>query len=150
MEISQDGVLGARRFFEAALHYFSPAQGPWSLIKPQAQDHRFDGKEWETPPFNLMTQAFLLGEHWWHEASTGVRGVAKPNEAIVDFSIRQMLDVLAPSNFAATNPKVLQKAFQSGGANFISGWQNWCSDWMRLLSGAGASPIPTTSSSAKR
>jgi polyhydroxyalkanoate synthase subunit PhaC len=43
--------------------------------------------------------------------------------------------IVAPSNFAATNPEVLQKAFQSGGENFVRGWQNWCSDWMRLLSG---------------
>jgi len=62
--------------------------------------------------------------------------VAKQNEAIVEFSVRQMLDVLAPSNFAATNPEVLQKAFQSGGENFLFGWQNFCSDWMRLLSGS--------------
>ena len=67
-----------------------------------------------------------------------MRGVAKHNEAIVEFSVRQMLDVLAPSNFAATNPEVLQKAFQSGGENFVSGWQNWCSDWMRVLSGGQA------------
>ena len=31
-----------------------------------------------------------------------------------------MLDVLAPSNFAASNPEVLQKAFQSGGQNFVA------------------------------
>jgi polyhydroxyalkanoate synthase len=135
MEISQDTLLVAKRFLESAAHYFSPGQAPWSLIKPQSQDHRFDGTEWERPPFNLLAQAFLLGQKWWHDASLGVRGVAKPNEAIVDFSIRQMIDVLAPSNFAATNPKVLQKAFESGGANFVFGWQNWCSDWMRLLSG---------------
>jgi len=139
MEISHNAVLGAGRFLESALHYFSPDRGPWSLIKPQVQDRRFDGTEWEGPPFNLLAQAFLLGEQWWHDASTGVRGVAKPNEAIVDFSIRQMLDVLAPSNFAATNPKVLQNALQSGGANFVSGWQNWCSDWVRLLSGGRSS-----------
>lgn len=135
MEISRDAMLGVGRFSEAALNCFSPAQGPWSLIKPQAQDHRFDGVEWESPPFNLLAQAFLLGQQWWHDVSVGVRGVAKPNQAIVDFAIRQMLDVLAPSNFAATNPKVLRKAFQTGGGNFVSGWQNWCSDWMRLLSG---------------
>jgi polyhydroxyalkanoate synthase len=69
-----------------------------------------------------------------------VRGVARPNEAIVEFSVRQMLDVLAPSNFAATNPEVLQKTFRTGGANFVAGWQNWCSDWMRLLSG-GKAPV---------
>jgi polyhydroxyalkanoate synthase len=139
MEISQDALLGARLFFEATLHYLAPGNGPWTLIKPQPQDHRFDGAEWETPPFNLLAQAFLLGEQCWHHASVGVRGVAKPNEAIVDFSIRQMLDVLAPSNFAATNPKVLQKAFQSGGENFVFGCQNWWSDWMRLMSGGKVS-----------
>jgi polyhydroxyalkanoate synthase subunit PhaC len=42
--------------------------------------------------------------------------------------------MLAPSNFAVTNPEVLQKVFQSGGENFILGWQNWLGDWMRLVS----------------
>jgi polyhydroxyalkanoate synthase subunit PhaC len=135
IEISQDAELGAKRIFESAQHYFAPDQGPWSLIRPQSHDRRFDRPEWEIAPFNLLAQAFLLGEQWWHKAITGVRGVAKPNEAIVEFSVRQMLDVLAPSNFAATNPEVLQKAFRSGGENFVIGWQNFYSDWMRLLSG---------------
>ena len=139
MEISQDALRSASQFFESALHYFSPGQGPWSLIKPQPQDRRFARPEWETPPFNLLAQAFLLRERWWHDATTGVRGVAPQNEAIVEFSVRQVLDTLAPSNFAATNPEVLQKALQSGGENFASGWQNWYSDWMRLLA-AGKQP----------
>jgi polyhydroxyalkanoate synthase len=133
MEIAQNALRSAGQFFESALHYFSPGQGPWSLIKPQPQDRRFVGPEWESPPFNLLAQAFLLKEQWWHNATTGVRGVAPPNEAIVEFSVRQVLDMLAPSNFAATNPEVLQKAFQSGGENFVFGWQNWLSDWMYLL-----------------
>jgi polyhydroxyalkanoate synthase len=137
MEISQDALRSAKQFFEAALHWFSSKQGPWSLIKPQPQDHRFAGQEWERPPFNLFAQAFLLNEQWWHNATTGLRGVAPRNEAIVEFSVRQVLDMLAPSNFAAINPEVLQKAFQSGGENFVFGWQNWLSDWMRLLSSAG-------------
>ena len=132
-------MRSASQFFESALHYFSPGQGPWSLIKPRPQDRRFARPEWEPPPFNLLAQAFLLKEQWWHNATTGVRGVAPQNEAIVEFSMRQVLDMLAPSNFAATNPEVLQKAFQSGGENFVRGWQNWYSDWMRLLA-AGKQP----------
>jgi polyhydroxyalkanoate synthase len=135
LEISQAAVRDARRLLEAARDFFAAGQGPWSLIRPQAQDRRFARPEWELPPFNLAAQAFLQMEQWWHDATTGVRGVAKPNEAIVEFSVRQVLDVLAPSNFAATNPEVLRKAFQSGGENFVAGWQNWCSDWMRMLSG---------------
>jgi len=134
IEISQDALVEAKRLFEAAQNFHSPGQGPWSLIKPQAQDRRFARPEWEYPPFNLMAQALLLGQQWWHNATTGVRGVAKQNEAIVEFSIRQMLDVLSPSNFAATNPEVLRKSFESGGANFVRGWQNFCNDWMRVVS----------------
>lgn len=138
IEISQGAVQDAKRLVETAQHQFGTDQGPWSLIKPQPQDRRFARPEWESPPFNLFAQAFLLGEQWWHNTTTGVRGVSKQNEAIVEFSVRQMLDVLAPSNFAATNPEVLQKAFQSGGENFVSDWQNFCSDWMRMLSGGRA------------
>jgi poly[(R)-3-hydroxyalkanoate] polymerase subunit PhaC len=134
MEIAQDAMRAAGRIFDSALHYTEPGHGPWSLIKPQPQDHRFAAPEWESLPFNLLAQAFLLREQWWHNATTGIRGVAPANEAIVEFSVRQVLDMLAPSNFAMTNPEVLQKAFQSGGENFIFGWQNWCSDLMRLLS----------------
>ena len=118
IEIAQEALVDSKRLCEAAQRFLSPGHGPWSLIKPQPQDKRFGRPQWEQPPFNLMAQAFLLGEQWWHHATTGVRGVAKQNEAIVEFSVRQMLDVMSPSNFAATNPEVLKKAFESGGANF--------------------------------
>jgi polyhydroxyalkanoate synthase subunit PhaC len=119
MQIAQDAAQRARQLSEHALHYFSSGRAPWSLIRPQPQDRRFAAPEWELPPFNMLAQAFLLNQQWWHNATTGVRGVAPQNEAIVEFSVRQMLDMLAPSNLAATNPEVLQKAFQSGGENFV-------------------------------
>jgi polyhydroxyalkanoate synthase len=139
MEISQTAIRNAKQFLETALHWFSSNQGPWSLIKPQPQDRRFAGPEWENPTFNLFAQAFLLNERWWHDATTGVHGAAPSNQAIVEFSVRQVLDMLAPSNFAVTNPEVLQKVFRSGGENFVFGWQNWYSDWMRMLA-AGKQP----------
>jgi polyhydroxyalkanoate synthase len=146
IEIAQEALVDTKRFCDAAQRFFSPGQGPWSLIKPQPQDKRFGRPEWEQPPFNLMAQAFLLGQRWWHNATTGVRGVAKQNEAIVEFSVRQMLDVMSPSNFAATNPEVLRRSFESGGNNFVRGWQNFCGDWMRLVSAGldtGLGPVTT-------
>ncbi|MGY4429906.1 polyhydroxyalkanoate synthase [Bradyrhizobium sp. F1.13.1] len=132
VEMSRNVLRDMGQFVEAAAH--ATSQKPWSVIAPQGRDRRFRGPQWEAAPFNLLAQAFLLGERWWHDATTGVRGVSHANEAIVEFSMRQMLDMLAPSNFAATNPQVLEKAFRSGGENFVFGWQNWCSDLMRLLS----------------
>ena len=133
LAIAQDALRSTNEFFQLERHCLSPGQ-PWALIKPQPQDHRFSDPEWERVPFNLIAQAFLLEERWWHQATTDLRGVAPRNAAIVEFSVRQILDMLAPSNFAATNPTVLDKAFRSGGENFVFGWQNWLSDWMQLLS----------------
>jgi len=133
MEVVKDAVEGASHLAQAAFRAASPDQGPWSLITPKPQDRRFAAPEWEAQPFNLLAQAFLLGEQWWHNATTGVRGVAPQDEAIVEFSVRQVLDMLAPSNFVATNPEVLKKAIQSGGENFVFGWQNWCRDVMHVL-----------------
>jgi polyhydroxyalkanoate synthase subunit PhaC len=135
-EIVQEAANNARRFLQIAAPFHSSDQRPWSLIKPQPQDRRFEKPEWQDPPFNLLAQGFLLIEQWWHKATTGVRGVAPANEAIVEFSARQFLDMFAPPNFAATNPEVLRKAFQSGGENFVFGWQNWFADLVQLVSGA--------------
>ena len=139
MEIAREAVRDGSQIAQAVAHSSSADQQPWSIIKPQPQDRRFARPEWESYPFNLLAQSFLLGEQWWRKATTGVRGVAPANEAIVEFSVRQVLDMLAPSNFAATNPEVLRKTFESGGENFVFGWQNWCSDLMRMLS-AGKRP----------
>ncbi|WP_456664723.1 poly-beta-hydroxybutyrate polymerase N-terminal domain-containing protein [Bradyrhizobium sp. LB13.1] len=84
LENSQEAVRDAERLLEASQQFFAAGHGPWSLIKPQPQDRRFARPEWEAAPFNLFAQAFLLGEQWCHNVTTGVRGVAKPNEAIVE------------------------------------------------------------------
>jgi polyhydroxyalkanoate synthase subunit PhaC len=133
LAFAQDALRSTNEFFELMRHGRSPGE-PWALIKPQPQDHRFSEPEWERAPFNLIAQGFLLNERWWHQATTDLRGVAPRNAAIVEFSVRQVLDMLAPSNFAVTNPEVLDKVFRSGGENFVFGWQNWLSDWMQLLS----------------
>ncbi|HEY8334067.1 MAG TPA: alpha/beta fold hydrolase [Tardiphaga sp.] len=135
LDVARDAVQRARRLANYAVATSSSKEQPAPLITPLPQDRRFAGPGWQLPPFNLFAQAFLLNEQWWHNATTGVRGVAPANEAIVEFSVRQMLDVLAPSNFAATNPDVLQKTLQSGGENFVRGWQNFCSDWSHALAG---------------
>ena len=108
---------------------------PWSVIKPPAIDRRFADRDWELPPFNLLAQAFLLTEDWWHSTTSDVRGLAQSNAAIADFVTRQCLDTVAPTNFAGTNPKVLRKIMETGGGNFVYGLHNWMEDWLALLKG---------------
>ncbi|HWZ40616.1 MAG TPA: alpha/beta fold hydrolase [Bradyrhizobium sp.] len=112
-----------------------PIFQPWSLIKPPVNDRRFSGTDWELPAFNLLAQAFLLTEQWWHSTTTDIRGLGRSNERIADFALRQCLDTVAPTNFAVSNPEVLRKIMETGGGNFVSGLHNWVEDWQALLAG---------------
>lgn len=104
-------------------------------IEPLPQDRRFRSDAWRRPPFSLIYQAFLLNQQWWHKATTGVHGVSAKHEDVVSFTIRQLLDLAAPSNAPFLNPDVLERTAQTGGANLIQGWMNWVEDWERLAGG---------------
>jgi len=104
-------------------------------ITPLPQDHRFAGDAWRKPPYDLMYQAFLLSQQWWHNAMTGVRGVTRQDENMVSFATRQFLDVLSPSNSVFTNPEVLEQTRRDGGMNLVRGAQNLAEDWERAVGG---------------
>ena len=108
-------------------------------IKPLPQDHRFADEAWHKSPFNLFYQGFLLQQQWWHNATTGIRGVSKQHENLVEFAARQILDMMAPSNFPLTNPEILTRTVASGGANLATGWQNFIEDAERVF--AGKKPV---------
>ena len=132
--LTGDALQHAKEFVDA----LTPRHArflPWSVIKPTATDRRFEGRDWQLPPFNLLAQAFLLTEDWWHSTTSNIRGLARPDAAIADFVMRQCLDTMAPTNFAFTNPKVLRKIMETGGGNFVHGFQNWIQDWLTLASG---------------
>ena len=80
-----------------------------------------------------MAQAFLLNQQWWHNVTHEVPGVERHHEGGVSFITRQLLDVLSPSNNPLTNPEVIQRARETGGANFIEVWKNWTEDMQRQL-----------------
>jgi polyhydroxyalkanoate synthase len=138
--LTEEAIGEALRFAEMVV-IPRPAFRPWEMIRPSPDDHRFVDSDWECPAFNYLAQAFLLGEQWWHLATTDVRGISRSDAAIVDFTIRQCLDTIAPSNFPFNNPVVLRKIMESGGGNFISGWHNWLEDWTNLIAGQ-AHPDP--------
>jgi polyhydroxyalkanoate synthase subunit PhaC len=104
-------------------------------IEPLPGDRRFIGADWQTLPYSLMWQGFLFTQQWWHNATTGVRGVDPRAAEIVRFTMRQLLDAVSPSNFMMTNPEVLRVTVETGGQNLVQGWQNFLEDAERTILG---------------
>lgn len=109
----------------------SPAH--WTT--PARSDRRFSDAAWSHPPFNVISQAFLLGEEWWRGVTLGPAGVAKSHGDVVAFGARQILDVFSPSNFVATNPEVLEATVRESGWNFVKGFQNYLADLRHVANG---------------
>ncbi|RTL50685.1 MAG: alpha/beta fold hydrolase [Bradyrhizobiaceae bacterium] len=128
LALSREAFQNMLRLADSATHFSTSGIAPWRTIHPEPQDHRFSEEEWLLPPFNLAAQAFLLGQQWWRDATTGVRGVSHENQAVIEFTARQLLDIFAPSNFVLSNPEVLRKAFETGGGSFAAGFHNWLDD----------------------
>jgi poly[(R)-3-hydroxyalkanoate] polymerase subunit PhaC len=104
-------------------------------IEAPPHDKRFSHKSWQQWPFNALSQGFLVHERWWKLATTGVRGVSKHHETVVNFAARQLVDMVAPSNSWLTNPEILQQTVREGGLNFWRGAQNLIEDWTRAATG---------------
>ena len=127
----EKGLHKQQRLARYAAHAAS-AQGCPTCIEPLEQDRRFAAPAWQQWPFNVIYQGFLLQQQWWHNATTGVRGVSRHHENMVTFAGRQWLDMWSPSNFVWTNPEVLEAIRASGGANLWRGAMNFFDDAQRL------------------
>jgi polyhydroxyalkanoate synthase len=135
MELASKAQRKAARF---ALYAMEGLQGETApCIEPLPQDRRFADPGWQQPPFNLIYQSFLLTQQWLWNATNHVTGVSRHHERMVTFTARQALDVLSPTNFVWTNPEVLQRTVETGGANLMRGTIDW---WRDALAGAAGKP----------
>jgi polyhydroxyalkanoate synthase len=125
-----EGSMGNLAF--AARSAAVARQDPCGLALPQ--DSRFRGPLWQAPPFNLYAHNFLSIERWWGAATGRVRGVSRHHENVTTFATRQLLDILAPSNFILTNPQVLERTRTECGMNLLRGLVNWIADSARVRS----------------
>jgi polyhydroxyalkanoate synthase subunit PhaC len=135
LQLLDKAVRKTIRFANYASRYALDSGQAARCIEPLSQDRRFAGDKWQTWPFNLISQAFLLQQQWWHNATVGVHGVSKRHEEMLEFGSRQVLDMVAPSNFLLTNPEILERTISTGGLNLIKGGQHLIEDWERAVSG---------------
>jgi len=99
------------------------------LIEPSKDDRRFKDKSWtEEALFDVIKQSYLLTSGWMQSTVRDVDGLDEKTAEKVDFYTRQFVDAMSPTNFAATNPKVLQTAMETKGENLVQGLDNLLQD----------------------
>ncbi|MCB1756082.1 MAG: class I poly(R)-hydroxyalkanoic acid synthase [Gammaproteobacteria bacterium] len=97
-------------------------------VRAKPGDRRFSGKAWnENPLFDYIRQSYLLASEALYECADATT-LNKANKEKLKFYTRQFVDAVAPSNFFATNPEVIQQALDSKGKSLVDGMSNLMGD----------------------
>lgn len=96
------------------------------------KDRRFADAAWrDNPMFALLHQSYLLFSEQAEAMVDAMEGIDPARRDQLRFATRTMMDALSPSNFALTNPQVLERARQTNGASLVSGLEHLVSDLRR-------------------
>ena len=116
------------------------------VVVPDPGDRRFKDRAWdEEVIFDMVKQTYLLTANWIQATVKGVDGLDPKTAEKVNFYTRQAVDAVSPSNFIATNPKVLKATIDSKGENLIRGLNRLLDD---LETGKGKLKISMTDAEA--
>ncbi len=103
--------------------------------QPQTKDRRFRSEEWQRDiAFNTLMHTYLIGADWLRSLLTNRSDLPVADQKKLAFFAEQLIDATAPTNFALTNPDVVRKTLETGGANLLNGFSNLLDD---LASDAG-------------
>nr|WP_319247088.1 class I poly(R)-hydroxyalkanoic acid synthase [uncultured Celeribacter sp.] len=92
-------------------------------------DRRFANPVWSTNPyFSFLKQQYMLNAEAMETAVGDLETLGEHDRTRVDYFTRQMIDMLAPTNFLATNPDALQQAIDTDGESLVQGLENLVHD----------------------
>ncbi len=98
------------------------------IAAPDAGDRRFAAREWsELPYFSLLKQGYLIASRYLADL-VALAQLPGPDKHRLAFMTRQYVDAIAPSNFVATNPEVIERALATDGASLTRGFANLIAD----------------------
>ncbi|MEL6619410.1 MAG: class I poly(R)-hydroxyalkanoic acid synthase [Pseudomonadota bacterium] len=123
------------QFWSKSVTQFVEAQQALSAGKLQApadpgpKDRRFANPVWDTHPyFNYVKQQYLINSEAVLNAVESVTDLDASEKQRLAFFSRQIVDMMAPTNFLATNPDALEKAVATEGQSLIAGLENLIAD----------------------
>ncbi|WP_417241543.1 PHA/PHB synthase family protein [Celeribacter sp.] len=92
------------------------------------KDRRFSNPLWDTNPyFNFLKQQYLTTAGAV-EAAVDDLDMEERERKRMEYFTRQIIDMLAPTNFLATNPEALERAVATEGESLVMGLENLVRD----------------------
>ena len=117
-----------------------------AVIREGKGDRRFRHQAWEEQPvFNAIKQSYLLTAKCFRDLVSNTEGIDEQTARKMTFFTERYIDSLSPTNFALTNPEVIEKAVETNGENLLNGFQNMLDD---MKKGKGKLKISMTDTDA--
>ena len=108
--------------------FLDPAKAP---DPAPVTDKRFKAPQWREPVFDLIRQSYeLIGDHMLRSVEA-VDGLDAKQKEQLRFATKGFVDAMSPTNFALTNPQVIEKTIETRGENLLKGLQNMMADLAR-------------------
>jgi len=96
---------------------------------PGPTDRRFSNPLWDSHPgFNFLKQQYQLNAAAMNAAVQNLDGLDPAERKRVEYFTRQIIDMLSPTNFLATNPDALERAVATDGESLVLGLENLVRD----------------------
>jgi polyhydroxyalkanoate synthase len=104
-----------------------PVDGP--MQTEADKDKRFNAPQWrENPLFDMIRQSYLLIADRMLGGVDMLDGLDDKQRERLRFSTRAFVDAMSPSNFALTNPMVMQRTLETRGDNLLKGLEHMLRD----------------------
>ncbi|MGI3168355.1 PHA/PHB synthase family protein [Pseudooceanicola sp. C21-150M6] len=138
----QEAMQNPARIFEhqatfwtkSVQHYLEAQQALASgrLTAPEdttPDDPRFSNPLWKSHPwFNFIKQQYMLNAEAIRAAVADAEGLDETERKRLRYFSQQIIDMMAPTNFLATNPDALERAVATEGESLVKGLENLVAD----------------------
>lgn len=117
-------------FAEAQKAMAGALQGaPEEADAPRPADRRFANPMWENNPyFRFVRDQYLTNAETIRTAVEEVEDLDRVDRQRLSYFSDQIINMMAPTNFLATNPDALEKALETDGQSLIDGLENLVAD----------------------
>jgi len=113
-------------------HYVESQANMASLSAPEdpgPTDRRFADDIWSTHPyFNFIKQQYQMNSAAVEAAVDGIEGLEAQEHKRLKYFSQQIMDLMSPTNFLATNPVALERAVETQGQSLVQGLENLVRD----------------------